>query len=226
MINLQEVCKSYRLGGRTVHALDKVSLQIPQGDFVAIVGPSGSGKSTLLNVLGCLDTPDSGSYHFGGSDLTHAPDPQLAQLRNRSIGFVFQSFHLIERLSTQQNVEQPMLYLGAGRLDRRARRTRSLALLAQVGLADRAQHKPTQLSGGQQQRVALARALANDPDVIIADEPTGNLDSVTAEAILSLLHAEHQRGKTLILVTHDNALAAQALRTVRMLDGRIIPVGH
>ena len=218
MISLQDVCKSYVIGGRTVRALDRINLTIPTGDFVAIVGPSGSGKSTLLNVLGCLDLPDSGTYCFRGTNLANAPDAQLAQLRNRSIGFVFQSFNLIERLSSQQNVEQPMLYNGVGR---RERRSRALGLLTQVGLGERAQHKPTQLSGGQQQRVALARALANDPDVIIADEPTGNLDSVTAEAILGLLRAEHQRGKTVILVTHDDAVAAQALRTVRMLDGRV-----
>jgi putative ABC transport system ATP-binding protein len=204
------------MGDESLPILRDVDLSIQRGEFVSIVGPSGSGKSTLLNVLGCLDQADSGVYRFDGIDISRARDRELARLRCTKIGFVFQSFHLIEQLSALQNVEQPMLYRGWTAKQRRAR---ALALLAQMSLENRSDHRPSQMSGGQQQRVALARALANDPDVIIADEPTGNLDTATTSIILDLLVELKRRGKTIIVVTHDPHVAAYGDRTVYMQDG-------
>ena len=222
MIRLAKLCKSYVIGDKRLQVLREVSLEIARGEFLAIVGASGSGKSSLLNLIGCLDRADSGTYHFDGADISRAPDAALAHLRCLRIGFVFQGFHLIDLLSARQNVEQPMLYRGWAA---RKRRERALALLGQLGLADRCDHRPVQLSGGQQQRVALARALANDPDLIIADEPTGNLDSVASAKILQMFKELQQEGKTIVLVTHDADVAGRADRVVHMRDGVLTHAG-
>jgi putative ABC transport system ATP-binding protein len=218
VIEIEDVTKLYRLGTVEVPALGGVSLNIRRGEIVAIMGPSGSGKSTLMNIIGCLDKPSAGRYHLDGVAVETMADHQLAAIRNRKIGFVFQSFNLLRRMSARQNVELPLLYAGV----ENGRRKRAEATLAAVGLADRMGHRPTELSGGQQQRVAIARALVNDPAIILADEPTGNLDSQSgAEVIRLLLDLNAERGLTLVFVTHDPTIAAQTQRIIRLRDGRI-----
>ena len=220
LIQLQDVCKSYDMGAEIVHALRGVSLQITRGEYVAIMGPSGSGKSTLMNILGCLDRPTEGKYYLEGIDVSEKTDDELSEIRNRKIGFVFQSFNLIPRTSALQNVELPMIY---GKVPAQERLETALSLLDQVGLADRARHMPNELSGGQKQRVAIARALANRPQIILADEPTGNLDRHTAEGVFELLLERARSGRTsLIIVTHDQALAARTGRTLSLEDGQLI----
>ncbi|MFK7965806.1 MAG: ABC transporter ATP-binding protein [Burkholderiaceae bacterium] len=219
IIELKDVNKSYEMGTVRVPVLHNIDLRIAPGEFMAIVGPSGSGKSTLLNILGCLDSFDDGHYQLGDQQVTKLDQTALAGLRNQRFGFVFQQFSLVPRLSALRNVELPLMYAG---INRRTRRERALQLLDSVGLADRQTHSPMQLSGGQQQRVAVARALANDPDVIIADEPTGALDSQTGDEVLQLFADLAARGKTVLIVTHDSQVAERTRRIVRLADGKIV----
>jgi putative ABC transport system ATP-binding protein len=217
MIELQDIGRTYtRPDGTRVSALSHVTLRIERGDFVAVVGASGSGKSTLMNIIGLLDRPTGGRYLLDGRDVTDLSPKELARVRNRQIGFVFQSFHLLARTSALENVELPLLYS-----DRTSIHGLGNTALAAVGLADRVRHTPSELSGGQQQRVAIARALVNDADVILADEPTGNLDAQSANEIIALFHALNRAGRTIVLVTHDAALAAQCRRVVRLTAGRL-----
>jgi len=218
-VDLRDVRKIYGTGPDPVAALDGVSLRIDPGEFVAITGTSGSGKSTLMHLIGCLDTPTSGRVTVAGEDVSIAGSDRLARLRNRSIGFVFQAFNLLPRLDVQKNIELPLVYAGLRRSER-SRRAREAA--AKVNLTDRLTHRPSQLSGGQCQRVAIARALVNDPALILADEPTGNLDSANGADVLQLLGELHRAGRTIILVTHDPAVAARAARVIEMSDGRIV----
>src|SRR5882724_5267292 len=218
LIRLEKISRRYQMGGETIHALREVSLQIERGEYVAIMGPSGSGKSTMMNLIGCLDTPTSGSYELNGTNVSEMDDNQLAEVRNREIGFVFQSFNLLPRSDALHNVVLPLIYAG---MDTEERRQKALAALAQVGLTDRIHHKPNELSGGQRQRVAIARALVNEPAILLADEPTGNLDSATGEEIMRLFEELYQRGNTIILVTHERDIAAHARRTVHLRDGLI-----
>ncbi len=218
LIRIKNLARRYLMGTETVHALRDLSLEIERGEYVAIMGPSGSGKSTLMNMIGCLDTPTSGSYELNGQDVSHMDDNQLAEIRNREIGFVFQTFNLLARSTALRNVELPMIYAGVPGEERRAK---ALHALAQVGLADRVQHKPNELSGGQRQRVAVARALVNDPSILLADEPTGNLDSKTGVEIMALFEELAQKGNTIIVVTHEESVARHARRIIRILDGRI-----
>ena len=218
MITLEGITKVYRAGEVEVPALKGVSLHIPEGEFVAIMGPSGSGKSTLMNVIGCLDQPTEGRYILDGYDVSALTDDQLAWIRNRKIGFVFQSFNLIPRVSAAHNVEMPLIYAG----DSVQRRERAMAALESVGLLDRAGHLPNELSGGQQQRVAVARALVTDPAILLADEPTGNLDTESSLEILKLLRDLNQQGRTIVLITHEADIAAFAQRVVRLRDGVIV----
>lgn len=218
MIRIEDVRKDYRMGESMLAVLKSLSLKIDQGEFVAIMGPSGSGKSTLMNILGCLDTMDTGRYWFGDLRVDGMKDDELAVLRNRSIGFVFQLFNLLPRINARRNVELPMVYAGVPREERAARATRALQ---RVGLADRAEHSPAQLSGGQQQRVAIARALVNDPQVLIADEPTGSLDSAASREVMGILGELHEHGKTIIMVTHEEDIARHAQRILRLRDGAI-----
>lgn len=216
-IELIDVCKTYQTGEIKVHALDHVSLTIENGEFVAIVGQSGSGKSTLMNLLGCLDTPTSGQYLLGGEDVSNMTDDQLSEIRNRQIGFIFQGFNLIPSLSAAENVELPLLYRG---MDKAERKRLSSEALEKVGLSRRIRHQPFQMSGGQQQRVAIARAVAARPPIILADEPTGNLDTHSGNEVLSILHGLHREGKTIVLITHDNTIAKSADRVIRIQDGK------
>ncbi|NPV13898.1 ABC transporter ATP-binding protein [candidate division WOR-3 bacterium] len=219
MIKIEQVTKIYSLGKSAVRALDGISLAIEKGEYVALMGPSGSGKSTLMHILGCLDTPTSGKYLFNGADTSQLSDNELARLRNKEFGFVFQNFNLLPRLSALANVELPMLYAGVGRKERLRRATE---LLTMVGLGDRLNHRSNELSGGEMQRVAIARALANSPAVILADEPTGNLDSRTGSEIMHLFDTLAQEGNTVILVTHDKTVADHARRTIKLKDGKIV----
>jgi putative ABC transport system ATP-binding protein len=217
-IQLEEVTKVYRMGALQVNALRGVSLRVDEGEFVAIMGASGSGKSTLMNIIGCLDLPSAGRYLLDGVDVRGLNDNQLASIRNIKIGFVFQSFNLIPRSSAVHNVEMPLIYAGVGA----NRRQRAMAALDAVGLADRAKHQPSELSGGQQQRVAVARALVTEPAILLADEPTGNLDSESSIEIMRLLVELNEQGRTVVLITHENDIAAFAKRVVRLKDGLIL----
>ena len=218
VIDIENITKHYVMGEETVHALRGVSLQIHRNDYLAIMGPSGSGKSTLMNMLGCLDTPSSGRYEFNGKDVSAMNDDELATIRNHEIGFVFQTFNLLPRSTSLRNVELPLIYAG---VDPETREERAAESLRAVGLADRIHHKPNELSGGQRQRVAIARALVNNPSIILADEPTGNLDSKTGEEIMSLLENLYQQGNTIILVTHEADIARHARRVVYLRDGLV-----
>ncbi|MFC0537311.1 ABC transporter ATP-binding protein [Pelagicoccus mobilis] len=218
IIQITGVKKIYDLGRAKVHALDGVDLRIYENDYVAIMGPSGSGKSTLMNMLGCLDTPSEGQYYFGGEDVAKMDDDSLADIRNRRIGFVFQSFNLLPRATILRNVELPLVYAG---LAKKERAERAQHALEQVGLGDRIEHRPNELSGGQRQRVAIARALVTEPSIILADEPTGNLDSKTGEEIMQLFEGLYEKGNTIILVTHEEYIAQHARRLVRLRDGLI-----
>ncbi len=219
LIELKNVYKIYQMGEETVHALDGVDLTIDQGEFVAIVGSSGSGKSTAMNIIGCLDVPTSGTYRLGGVDVSTMEDDQQAEIRNKMLGFIFQQYNLIPKLTVLENVELPLLYAG---VDGSERRERALASLERVGLRDKAKNLPSQLSGGQQQRVSIARALAGTPSVILADEPTGALDSRTGREVLKFLKQLNREGDTVVLITHDNSIAVKADRIVRLQDGKII----
>jgi putative ABC transport system ATP-binding protein len=218
VVALRNMCKSYRLGTMDLPVLRDVNLDIPPGQYTAIMGPSGSGKSTLLNLLGCLDRPTSGQYILGGRDVSRLDDNELSLIRGARIGFIFQSYNLIAQLNVIENIEVPMYYQG---YSERASAARARELAEMVGLSHRLGHRPSELSGGQQQRVAIARALSNDPFILLADEPTGNLDSQSGAEILVILDRLHQEGKTLIIVTHDESVADRAQRIVRLLDGRV-----
>lgn len=218
LIKVEDLCKIYNPGENEVRALDHVNLEIKTGEFVAIIGQSGSGKSTFMNMLGCLDVPTSGKYYLNGTDVSTMKDNDLSVVRNREIGFIFQGFNLIANLNAIENVELPLIYRG---IDRKTRHKLAIESLKMVGLEKRMQHKPSEMSGGQQQRVAIARAIAAKPPVILADEPTGNLDSASSREILGILKQMHQSGKTVILITHDNGIADQARRVVRIMDGKI-----
>lgn len=218
VIELANVVKTYRMGSMEVHAVQDISLRIQEGEYVAVVGPSGSGKSTLMHIIGCLDVLSSGTYHLAGEDVSEMDEVELAEVRNRRIGFVFQQFHLLPSLSAWRNVELPLIYAGVSR-DKRKRR--ALEALDRVGLGDRVSHRPGELSGGQQQRVAVARALVGDPALVLADEPTGNLDSTATEDALQLFDELHAQGRTIVLITHDAEVADRARRTVRVRDGLI-----
>ncbi len=219
LIELKEVYKIYKMGAERVHALDGVGITIDKGEFVAIVGSSGSGKSTAMNIIGCLDVPTSGSYHLGGVDVSTMDDDQQADIRNKMLGFIFQQYNLIPKLNVLENVELPLLYLG---VDATERKERAMKSLERVGLADKRKNLPSQLSGGQQQRVSIARALAGNPSVILADEPTGALDSRTGREVLGFLQQLNREGDTMVLITHDNSIAVKASRIVRLQDGRVI----
>ena len=218
VIDIEGVTKLYRMGAEIVHALRGVALRVHRNEYMAIMGPSGSGKSTLMNMLGCLDTPTSGHYHFNGKDVSSMSDDELASIRNREIGFVFQTFNLLPRSTSLHNVELPLIYAG---LPPAARRARAREALENVGLGDRMLHKPNELSGGQRQRVAVARALVNHPSILLADEPTGNLDSRTGEEIMQLFDQLYEQGNTIIVVTHEEDIARHARRAIRLHDGLI-----
>jgi putative ABC transport system ATP-binding protein len=218
VIDIENITKDYVMGEETVRALRGVSLQIHSNEYIAIMGPSGSGKSTLMNMLGCLDTPTSGRYEFNSRNVAEMDDDELAAIRNREIGFVFQTFNLLPRSTSLKNVELPLIYAG---IDSETRKERAAQVLVDVGLGDRVHHKPNELSGGQRQRVAIARALVNKPSIILADEPTGNLDSKTGEEIMALFEDLYQGGNTIIVVTHEADIARHARRTVRLRDGLI-----
>ena len=219
MISVKNLKKTYLLGGEEVHALDDVSLSIKEHEFVAIIGQSGSGKSTFMNMLGCLDRPDSGEITLDGTDILKCKEKELSVIRNKKIGFIFQQFHLLPKLSALENVELPLIYQG---MPTKKRREKVVKALKSVGLEKRMNHKPNQLSGGQQQRVAIARALVGEPSLILADEPTGNLDSRSGKEIMMLLHNLHEEGNTIVLITHDNNVAMEAPRQVQISDGKII----
>ncbi|WP_168121451.1 ABC transporter ATP-binding protein [Paenibacillus sp. HB172176] len=216
LIDIQNLTKTYVMGREKVVILNEVSLQVMQGEFVAIIGPSGSGKSTLMNLIGCLDTPTAGSYKLDGIEVKGVRDNRLAEIRNQKIGFIFQSFHLLPKLSAMDNVELPLIYRG---MSSRERRERSTLALTQVGLAERMHHRPSELSGGQQQRVAIARALAGHPPILLADEPTGALDTKTGQEVLAMIEKLNEEGHTIVLITHDREVAKRASRVVTMRDG-------
>jgi putative ABC transport system ATP-binding protein len=218
IISIGNIIKNFKVGEVVVHALRSVSLEIKKNEYVALMGPSGSGKSTLMNILGCLDTPTEGTYFLNKQDVSSMPDNQLAEIRNKEIGFVFQTFNLLPRSTALDNVALPLVYSGKARKEREAR---SLEVLKQVELHDRVNHKPNELSGGQRQRVAIARAMVNRPSIILADEPTGNLDSKTSIEIMGLLQEIHKQGNTIIIVTHEENIALHAHRIVRLIDGEI-----
>ena len=218
IIKIRAIIRDFQLGQETVHVLKGIDLDIERGEYVAIMGPSGSGKSTLMNILGCLDTPTSGSYVLNGKDVSQMSDDELADIRNKEIGFVFQTFNLLPRTTALDNVALPMVYAGASKKERIAR---AEEVLTDVGLADRMDHRPNQLSGGQRQRVAVGRALVNKPSIILADEPTGNLDSITSLEILQLFDDIHKAGNTVIMVTHEEDVAERAHRVIRLRDGMI-----
>ena len=218
IISMNNISKIYEIGGEEVRALDGASLHIRQGEFVSIIGPSGSGKSTLMNIMGCLDVADSGEYLLDGQQIENYSENELAKIRNKKIGFIFQSFNLLNKLTAANNVELPLIYQGIKANERKERVEKALKL---VELWERRSHKPTELSGGQQQRVAVARALATHPSILLADEPTGNLDSKTGAEIINLFHQLHKEGKTIVLITHDNDVAKQAKRIITIKDGQV-----
>ncbi len=218
LIQITEISKIYRMGAETINALQSITLQIQKGEYIAFMGPSGSGKSTLMNIIGCLDRPTSGNYILNGQDVSNLNENELADIRNKEIGFVFQTFNLLPRSSSLDNVALPLVYAGIGKSQRDKK---AMTSLESMGLGDRALHKPNELSGGQQQRVAIARALVNDPAIILADEPTGNLDSKTSFGIMELFQELHQKGNTIIVVTHENDIAHFAQRIVHLNDGLI-----
>lgn len=219
LVELKDIYKIYHVGDSEVHALDGISLTIDKGEFVAIVGSSGSGKSTCMNIIGCLDVPTSGTYKLNGKEINNYTDDELAEVRNKMLGFIFQQYNLIPKLTVLENVQLPLLY---GGYSDREQKTRAMAALERVGLASKAKNLPAQLSGGQQQRVSIARALAGDPSVILADEPTGALDSKTGRDVMKFLQQLNREGNTIILITHDNSIAARASRIVRVTDGHIV----
>lgn len=219
LVDIRDICKVYNPGENEVKALDHVNLSICENEFVAIIGQSGSGKSTLMNMLGCLDVPTSGTYLLHDQDVSHMSDDELSDIRNKEIGFIFQGFNLIQNLTALENVELPLIYRGVGRKERM--RLSEIAL-EKVGLFNRKTHKPSEMSGGQQQRVAIARAIAQAPPVVLADEPTGNLDSASSKEIMDILRGLHGEGRTVILITHDNDIAAQAERVIKIRDGRVV----
>ena len=219
LIEFRQVCKFYKMGDSTVKAADHISMQIDRGEFVAVVGQSGSGKSTCMNIIGCLDVPTAGTYLLDGRDVGQMGKNELAEIRNELLGFIFQQYNLLPKLNLLENVELPLMYAGVGRSERRARAKEALE---RVGLGDKLQHRPNELSGGQQQRVSIARALVGRPAVILADEPTGALDSHTSREVLELLQALHRQGNTIVLITHDNSIARQAQRIIRLEDGRVV----
>ena len=221
MIDIQNISKMYLVGDEEVRALDHATMHIYEGEFVSIIGPSGSGKSTLMNIIGCLDVADAGTYLLDGIPIEDYTENELAYIRNRKIGFVFQSFNLIAKLTAEENVELPLIYQGVKRAERRER---VKAALARVKLEKRATHLPTELSGGQQQRVAIARAIVTRPSLILADEPTGNLDSKTSDEIMEIFHELHEQGNTIVLITHDDDVARQASRSIHILDGKVSEV--
>ena len=219
LVELTDIYKIYKMGDNEVHALDGITLTIDEGEFVAIVGSSGSGKSTCMNIIGCLDVPTRGSYMLNGKEISNYTPDELADVRNKMLGFIFQQYNLIPKLTVLENVQLPLLY---GGVPEKEQRERAMVALGRVGLVDKAKNLPTQLSGGQQQRVSIARALAGDPSVILADEPTGALDSKTGKDVMKFLQTLHREGNTIILITHDNSIAARASRVVRVTDGRIV----
>ena len=219
ILEMRDICKDYPMGKSVAHILKNVNLDVEEGEYLAIMGPSGSGKTTLMNLIGCLDVPTSGSYHLGGVDVSTMDDDQQAEIRNKMLGFIFQQYNLIPKLTVLENVELPLLYAGVSGEERRERAIRSLE---RVGLADKRKNLPSQLSGGQQQRVSIARALAGSPSVILADEPTGALDSRTGREVLGFLKKLNREGDTVVLITHDNSIAVKADRIVRLQDGKII----
>lgn len=219
LIEIRDMCKIYNPGENEVRALDNVSLTINRGEFVAIIGQSGSGKSTLMNMLGCLDVPTSGTYILDGKDVSTLTDDEQSDIRNKEIGFIFQGFNLIANLTAIENVELPLIYRGVGQKERRELALKALKI---VGLENRGTHRPAEMSGGQQQRVAIARAIAQAPPIILADEPTGNLDSGSTKEIMDILRRLHEEGRTVILITHDNEIAASAKRNIRIRDGKIV----
>lgn len=218
LIKMKNITKEYTVGGTTLKALDNINVDIDKGEFVAIVGQSGSGKSTLMNILGCLDTPEKGEYYLNGNNILTTKESKLSQIRNKEIGFIFQSFNLVSSLSAIENVELPLMYRGIGKEKRKSLAKEALRM---VDLTGREHHLPTQLSGGQQQRVAIARAIALSPPLILADEPTGNLDVSSGKEIMNILFKLHSRGKTIVMITHDNKIASQIPRTIEIEDGRI-----
>ncbi len=219
LVELEDVYKIYYMGDSEVHALDGISLKIERGEFVAIIGKSGSGKSTCMNIIGCLDVATRGTYRLNGKDISHYTDDELAEVRNKMLGFIFQQYNLLPKLTLLDNVSLPLLYAGVGDVEQRER---AMISLERVGLGEKAKSFPSQLSGGQQQRASIARALAGNPSVILADEPTGALDSKTGREVMEFLKELHKEGNTIVLITHDNSIAAQAERVVRITDGKIV----